>query len=529
VDRLVPINPATPLLREPLEVPSPADFTILYVEDEATSREQVARMLSTRGYRLMVAENGRDGLELYLAHTPDIVLTDIMMPFMNGLEMAREIRTREPDAQIIVMTAFNDIDFLLQAIDIGINQFVLKPVALRKLFDAVERSVNVVMMQRQLRRQNEHIRLLSNALEHRPSMALITDTAGTIEYVNRKFCEITGFDVNEAVGQTPRIIKSGETPAEVYQELWSSILEGNEWHGSMLNRKKNGELFWENVSVSPLKAPDGSLIKFIKSGEDVTRQRKLEAENLRSRKAEAVGILAGGMAHDFNNLLQVILGYISLAKLRVNSPQTIAEMLEIVEQTSLRARELSLNLLAFSKGGEASVHPAPLAPLIMSVIAAALRDRSAITSEIRIAPDLRQVRMDDAQMERTFSNLAQNAVEAMPHGGAIRVEGENVTIGGEDTLSLPAGEYVHIAFHDTGKGIAPEILPRIFDPYFTTKEMGNQKGMGLSLALCHSIIRKHRGLINAESTPGKGTTFHIYLPALVEEPGMAPMEFTNKI
>jgi PAS domain S-box-containing protein len=508
---------------------SRTDFTILYVEDEATSRVQVQSILNTLGHRLMMAENGRDGLELYLAHTPDVVLTDIMMPFMSGLEMAREIRTREPDAQIIVMTAFNDIDYLLQAIDIGINQFVVKPVALRKLFDAVERSINVVKTQRQLRRQNEHIRLLSNALEHSPSMALITDTAGTIEYVNRKFCEITGFDVDEAVGQTPGIIKSGETPAEVYQELWSSILQGNEWHGSMLNRKKNGELFWENVSISPLKAPDGSVVKFIKSGEDVTRQKKLEAENLRSRKMEAIGILTGGMAHDFNNLLQVILGYISLAKLKVNSPQTIAEMLDIAEQTSLRARELSQRLLAFSKGGEAFVHPAPLAPLIMSVIAAALRDRSAIAGEFRIAPDLRRVRMDDVQMERTFSNLTQNAVEAMPHGGTLRVEGENVSIGEQDTLSLPAGEYVHIAFHDTGKGITPEALPRIFDPYFTTKEMGSQKGTGLSLALCHSIICKHKGLITAESTPGKGTTFHIYLPAIVEEPDLTPVEFTNKI
>lgn len=506
--------------------PAPADLSILYVEDEATSREQVRRMLNQRGYRLIVAENGRDGLELYLASTPDIVLTDIMMPFMNGLEMAREIRTMAPDAQIIVMTAFNDIDYLLQAIDIGINQFVLKPVAFQKLFEAVERSINIVMMQRQLRRQNEHIRLLSNALEQSPSMALITDTAGTIEYANRKFCEITGFDIDEAVGQTPRIIKSGETPIEVYQELWSTILQGNEWHGSMLNRKKNGDLFWENVSISPLKAPDGSVVKFIKNGEDVTRQRTLEAENLRSRKMEAIGILAGGMAHDFNNLLQVILGYISLAKLQVNAPQTIAEMLEIAEQTSQRAKELSLRLLAFSRGGDSFVHPAPLAPVLTSAVSAILKDVPDITCEFDIAPDLRLVKMDETQIERSFSNLTQNAVEAMPHGGTLLVEGKNVTVTEENTLSLPVGEYVHIAFHDTGKGISPEILPRIFDPYFTTKELGSQKGMGLSLALCHTIIRKHRGAINAESSPGQGTTFHIYLPALVEEPAL-PHETTS--
>ncbi|GFE60264.1 response regulator [Geobacter sp. AOG2] len=496
--------------------PSPADLTILYVEDEPTSREQVKRMLNLRGYRLIVAENGRDGLELYLAHTPEIVLTDIMMPFMNGLEMAREIRTMTPDTQIIVMTAFNDMDYLLQAIDIGINQFVLKPVAFQKLFEAIERSISAVMMQRQLQRQNEHILLLSNALEQSPSMALITDTAGTIEYVNRKFCETTGFSVDEAVGQTPRIIKSGETPDEVYRQLWSTILQGNEWHGSLLNRKKNGDLFWENMSISPLKAPDGSVVKFIKSGEDVTRQKILEEENLKARKLEAIGILAGGMAHDFNNLLQVILGYISLAKLQANVPKAVAEMLDVAEQTSQRAKELGLRLLAFSRSGDSFMHPAPLAPLVTSVVTAALRDRPDITSEIGIAPDLRLVRMDDTQMARTFSNLTQNAVEAMPHGGNLRVEGENVAITGQEPLSLPAGEYVHIALHDTGGGVAPENLPRIFDPYFTTKEMGNQKGMGLSLALCHSIIRKHGGAIIAESTPGTGTTFHIYLPALVE-------------
>ncbi|QEM69187.1 hypothetical protein FO488_14135 [Geobacter sp. FeAm09] len=137
--------------------------------------------------------------------------------------------------------------------------------------------------------------------------------------------------------------------------------------------------------------------------------------------------------------------------------------------------------------------------------------------------------MDDTQMERTFANLTHNAVEAMPHGGTVRVEGENVTLGEQDTLSLPAGEYVHLAFHDTGIGIPPENLPRIFDPYFTTKEMGSQKGMGLSLALCHSIIRKHKGAITAESTPGKGTTFHIYLPALVEGAAATPGESASKI
>lgn len=492
--------------------PSPHDITVMYVEDEAGTRDQVGRMLGSYGYRLLMAEDGREGVELFRRHRPDITLTDIMMPVMNGLEMARTIREEAPDAQIIVMTAFSDTNYLLDAIDIGINQFIVKPVEFNKLQSAIQRCITMIGMQRRIQEQTERIRMLSNALEQSPSMALITDTQGAIEYVNHKFCEVTGFAADEVMGKTPRILQSGETPPDVYRDLWTTILGGHEWHGVLKNRGKTGDFFWEYSSISPLTSADGTITKFIKTAEDITERRKLEAEAHRVKKLEATAMLAGGMAHDFNNLLQVILGNISLAKQRAEPGSIVHSLLDIAEQSSGHARDLSQRLLTFAKGGDISMHAAPLDRLIRSGVETALNG-TAIDCELDLPPDIPVVNIDEMQIQQVITHLTVNALEAMPDGGELRVAASACTVSEGNESSLPPGEYVHLTFSDSGRGIQPENLGRIFDPYFTTKQMGSKKGLGLGLAVCHAIIRKHNGMITAESQPGEGTTIHIYLPS----------------
>lgn len=489
------------------------DISILYVEDDILSREQLVRLLESQGFHLHVAENGEEGLASYQQHRPDVVLTDIMMPQMSGLEMARQIRTIDPDAQIVVMTAFSDTDFMLDAISIGVSQFVLKPIHLQKLLDALERCRNVVQMRRHLENQREHIRMLSNALEQSPSIAMITDVSGRIEYVNRKFCEVTGYTVEEARGRQPSLVSSGTTPPEQYKQLWETILGGKEWHGELQNRKKSGECFWELCSISPLVNPDGAIIKFIKTSEEITDQKKLEAETLKARKNEAIGILAGGMAHDFNNLLQVILGYISLARMHAESPAKVIELLSVAEKSSEQARALSYRLLLLAKGGEGAPHPVELSSLIMSVLETALKG-ARINLVLSLKPALFRIMGDDSQLTLVFENIVTNALEAMPQGGELRVMAENLTLD-HPLPGLAAGSYVHCSFTDSGKGIAPDVLPRIFDPYVTTKEMGDRKGLGLGLTLCYSIAKKHKGLVSVDSPPDGGATVHIYFPAIV--------------
>ena len=366
------------------------DISLLYVEDEAATREQVSRGLSSRGYRLITAENGEQGLEMFREHSPDIVLTDIMMPRLNGLEMSRAIRALSSDTQIACMTAFNDASYLIEAIDIGINQFVLKPVEFTRLFTALDRCQEVVELKK--------------------------------------------------------------------------------------------------------------------------RQQILEAENLRAKKIEAIAILAGGMAHDFNNLLQVILGYVSLARMNAEPGSKTESLLAIAEGASDSAKELGVRLITFAKGGEAFMKPVEPGPIIRKCIRDELTPDMFISTTIEVPDDLPRVMLDVDKLRQVFAHLLTNAHEAMPKGGSLHVLAAPASLSATNSLGLPPGNYLHILFEDNGVGISAENLPKIFDPYFSTKEMGCQKGMGLGLALCHSIIRHHQGHIHAESNPGQGTKIHIYLP-----------------
>jgi signal transduction histidine kinase len=294
--------------------------------------------------------------------------------------------------------------------------------------------------------------------------------------------------------------------------MWTTILDGREWHGVMQNRSKNGDFFWEYSSISPLTSADGTITKFIKTAEDITERRKLEAEAHSVKKLEATAILAGGMAHDFNNLLQVILGNISLAKQRAEPGSIVQNLLDVAERSSGQARELSQRLLTFAKGDDAFMHIAPLDRLIKSGVEAALNN-SPIALELCLPADIPPVNIDEMQIQQVVTHLTVNAMEAMPNGGKLRIATCACSVSERDGSTLAPGEYVHVTFSDNGRGIQPDNLSRIFDPYFTTKQMASKKGMGLGLAVCHAIIRKHKGMITAESLPGEGATIHIYLPA----------------
>lgn len=358
-------------------------ITLLYVEDDTPTRKQVTRLLELSGYSCIVAENGREGLDLYRQRTPDIVLTDIKMPGMNGLEMARAIRLEFPEAQFIIMTAFGETNYLLEAIDIGVSQFVSKPVEFQKLQAAIARCIQTI---------------------------------------------------------------------------------------------------------------------------------KLKTEAQRSRHLEAVSILAGGMAHDFNNLLQVILGYISLAKMNTESGSKVYEYLGLAEKGSDQARELGQRLLTLANSSGSVKQTGPLAPLIKTSVNAMLCG-TAITPIFDMQPEVPDAYFNEMQIRQVVTHLVENAKDAMPHGGILRVSARGQVISNGDGFMLPPGEYLHFTFNDNGTGIPADILPKIFDPYFSSKEMGNTKGQGLGLTVCYSIITRHGGMITAESVMGEGSTLHIWLPA----------------
>jgi signal transduction histidine kinase len=254
----------------------------------------------------------------------------------------------------------------------------------------------------------------------------------------------------------------------------------------------------------------------LKLGIDITEQKRIEAENIRARNLESVGTLAGGIAHDFNNLLTAILGNISLAKMVSHSNDKVMNILDDAEKSSLLAKDLSHQLLTIGMCDNSSREIMPVSRLLKN-----LPEVTAINSrvkfELSFPGDIWMFEADSDKMDQVVLKLIANACEALPEGGTIRISADNLIIKSGSFLPLSPGRYVKIAFSDKGQGIAKEHLPRIFDPYFTTRKMGARKGIGLGLALCYSIVRDHGGYITAESGPESGTTFAIYLPAVQKE------------
>jgi signal transduction histidine kinase/CheY-like chemotaxis protein len=264
---------------------------------------------------------------------------------------------------------------------------------------------------------------------------------------------------------------------------------------------------WYAMTTTPVSNADGTVSTQVMVT-DITERRLMEEEILNAGKLEATGVLAGGIAHDFNNLLTGILGNIELAKLYARQDRKASERLAEAEQATLRAKDLTLQLLTFSRGGAPVKSAVAVQDLIREVVNFSLRGSKA-KSDCSIPGDLWPIEADEGQISQVLNNMIINADQAMPDGGTVRVSCGNVEVPGANAPSLPAGRYVKITIEDQGVGILLEHRSKIFDPYFTTK----QRGSGLGLATSYSIIRKHHGQITVDSVPGRGSRFHIYLPA----------------
>jgi len=255
--------------------------------------------------------------------------------------------------------------------------------------------------------------------------------------------------------------------------------------------------------------------------EDITAHKRAERDRLILNKLEATGILAGGIAHDFNNLLTVILLHIDLAQMQTPPNEELAGHLKLVEKAVGMARSLTHQLITFAEGGAPIRKPTSLSGVVQASAQAAVSG-SRIRCELSLADDLWSGVVDAEQIGQVIRNVVLNAREAMPAGGVVSVRAENRVLASPGQATLPPGDYVRVSIADQGGGIAEDVLPKIFDPYFSTKQRGDQKGMGLGLTICHAIIQKHGGEISVASTTGAGTTFHIHLPASRKAVGKKP-------
>jgi PAS domain S-box-containing protein len=266
------------------------------------------------------------------------------------------------------------------------------------------------------------------------------------------------------------------------------------------------------INTAPILDDAGVVRMVVTSFSDITGRKQAEADRLVLGKLESTGVLAGGIAHDFNNLLTAILLNLELAESAQTSRADLQTHLHEARQASLAAKSLTQQLVTFAQGGEPVRQLSDVEQILRDAVQISLSGAT-VVARITVAPGLRAAEVDPGQIRQVFRNLVLNASEAMPRGGRVSIGLENAELGAADGLALPPGYYLRVSIADEGDGILPEALPKIFDPYFSTKTRGVQKGMGLGLTICHSIVQKHGGAITADSTPGKGSTFCVYLPA----------------
>jgi len=355
----------------------------------------------------------------------------------------------------------------------------------------------------------ERLRLFAAAVEGAADGIFIVDLQGRVVYCNPAAADHSGSPPAQVIGQNIRQLH--RNPAILEAIILPAVLSTGRWSGEIPGTDHNGNpiLLW--LTASLVRNPGGQPIAVVGLTRDLVDQKKIEGERVRTQKLESVGVLAGGLAHDFNNLLTIILGNLDLARLYAGSNPDAAEALDHAAEAAMRAGDLTRQLITFSKGGQPVKRAGSIARVLRETALFAASG-SNLACELAILENLPAVDFDEGQMRQVIHNFVQNAREAMPGGGTLKISACPIRLAHGEIATLPAGSYLRLEFTDRGTGIAQEHLNLIFDPYFSTKEMGAVKGRGLGLAVSYSIVHNHGGAITATSRIGEGTTIAVYLP-----------------
>ena len=370
--------------------------------------------------------------------------------------------------------------------------------------------------------ERERARLFQ-AIEQTGESVIITEPDGTIVYVNSAFETEMGYTRDELIGQSLQVLRSEGREPDLYAWIRSEIEKDGIWSDEVTSYAKDGSVRRDLMSVSPVRDQSGALVNFVAVRHNITRERELEDQLRQAQKMEAVGRLAGGVAHDFNNLLTAISGFAELANSEAEPESEMAGYLAEIRASAERATVLTRQLLAFGRRAvlqqkvlDLNQVVADLAPMLQRIIGEDIR------LEVHKNPNLRRTLADRGQLEQVIVNLAANARDAMPGGGTVLIETDNVTLDDSAVAGHPEvrpGDFVRMSITDTGMGMDSGVTDHIFEPFFTTKSPGN--GTGLGLATVFGIVRQSGGRVGVVSEPGNGSVFQIDLPAVESEPDEA--------
>jgi len=507
-------------------------WKILFVDDEEGIRKVMSITLQDAGYAVLTAEDGEKALRVCREASPQIVITDIRMPGIDGMEVLKALKAEDPNREVIVVTAFGEMEVAIQALRLDASDFITKPIHTDALLVALERAkeryatrkelqdYTVLLEERWMSTAEELARTFNyqqNLIDSSIDGILGSDKQGEIVIYNRSLERILGYPKDHVLKQMsyPLLFPAGG--AETFQEALSSDGFGGKnrlflYETHLLNR--SGEKVPVQLSAAVLLEgkEEMGMVAFIRDLRELRRLEQQFADQTRllhQDKMITLGRLAASVVHEINNPLAGILNYLRLmikitgrGELQDEHVEKFKRYLDLVESETSRCSKIVSNLLAFSRKSETEFKEMDLNELMQKCILLSRHrlDLQNIQVLVAIPPELPRVWGDFNQIQQCLINLIFNAIDAMPGGGILSLE---------CTLQSKAG-FVEIRVTDSGLGIPPEELPRIFDPFYTTK--GEGQGLGLGLATVQGIIERHKGTIRVESEVGKGTTISLRLP-----------------
>jgi len=493
---------------------------ILVVEDSEDDALLVLHQIKKGDYNIefeRVATTDRMKTMLR-ERTWDIILSDYVMPHFSGLEALELLKESGIDIPFIIISGTIGEDVAVEAMKAGANDYIMKN-NLQRLLPTIERELREWGNRAEKKRAEEELRILSRAVEQSPASIIITDTEGKITYVNSKFTEITGYTPNEVLGQNPRILKSGELSSHYYQEMWQSIVIGNEWFGEFHNKKKNGELYWELVSISPIFDTNGIITHFLAVEEDITNRKQTELELINAKeKAEESERLKSAfltnMSHEIRTPMNGILGFAELLKEPNLTGAEQQEYINIIERSGVRMLNIINNIVDISKieAGLMDIHMKESnvneqIEYIYTFFKPEVEDKGLKLCYKNGLPTKDAIiGTDNEKVYTILSNLVKNAIKYTDEGS---IEfGYKIV---ETIHELPLLEFY---VKDTGIGIPKERQKAIFERFIQadiTDKMARQ-GAGLGLTIAKSYVEMLGGKIWIESEEGIGSTFYFTLP-----------------
>lgn len=533
-------------------------YNILVVDDTPSTLLLHSKIISSdKQYIVFRAVDGVQAMDIIRQERIDILVTDYMMPVIDGVELTILAMAHEPTIRAILVTGIEDKEIVVQALKAGMVDYISKPVTPRELLFSVQRVAYQVKNDRKIKKQQQHISLYFAALQQSSASIMITDANGDVEYVNPYFTKISGYSEEEVVGKNPRMFRANDDSPLGFR-LWDYVRNKGEWRGEFENVKKHGAIYWENVMISAVKNEQGEVTNFVIIKDDITEKKqmaedlknysnnlqqlvdertlnlaeankklkeemleRINVEKLRQEqeinamnqnKYASLGEIATGVAHEINQPLTYIntVLQVGLEKFQQGTidPEKFTKKFERAIHQTGRITSIITHLRAFGRVDDDLMIPVALAEILENSLIL-LQEKIRLSNIIlhqEVAENLPDIIGNSNKLEQLFINFFQNSIDALEEKG-----GGNITVSLQ--YSQENGEVI-VSFGDDGSGIPLKIQEKIYQPFITTKEIG--KGTGLGLSIVFGIVQEHKGTISLCSEEGVGTTFVITFPVLAE-------------